>query len=49
MERSPIKNLELETLLSANLTDEINNKTLIFKGTEKSDYYEGYQEDEDES
>jgi cell filamentation protein len=42
MERSPINDLELRTLLKANLTDEINNREIIFKGIEQSYYYEGY-------
>ncbi|WP_299914892.1 protein adenylyltransferase Fic [Sulfurimonas sp.] len=46
MERSPINDLELRTLLSANLTDEIDNREVIFKGIEQSYYYEGYQKDE---
>lgn len=36
MERSPINELELRTLLDANLTDEINNREIIFKGIEQS-------------
>jgi cell filamentation protein len=48
MERSPINSLELRTLLSQNLTDEINNKEVIFKGIEQSYYYEGYKKDDDE-
>ncbi len=43
MERSPVNDLELRTLLSANLTDEINNREIIFKGIEQSYYYEGYE------
>ncbi len=46
MERSPINDLELRTLLYANLTDEINNREVIFKGIEQSYYYEGYQKEE---
>ena len=42
MERSPINDLELRTLLSTKLTDEINNRDIIFKGIEQSYYYEGY-------
>lgn len=45
MERSPINDLELRTLLSANLTDEINNREIIFKGIEQSYYYEGYEKE----
>ena len=41
MERSPINSLEIRTLLSANLTSEINNREIIFKGIEQSYYYEG--------
>jgi len=47
MERSPINDLEIKTLLSANLTDEINNREIIFKGIEQSYYYEGYEKDEE--
>ncbi len=43
MERSPINDLELRTLLGSNLTDEIDNRELIFKGIEQSYYYEGYE------
>jgi cell filamentation protein len=48
MERSPINDLELRTLLHANLTDEINNREIIFKGIEQSYYYEGYQKEDDD-
>jgi len=48
MERSPINDLELRTLLSANLTDDINNRDVIFKGIEQSYYYEGYEKGNDE-
>ena len=48
MERSPINDLELTTLLKANLTDEINNRDVIFKGIEQSYYYEGYTKEDDE-
>ena len=40
MERSPINDLELRTLLSENLTEEVNNREIIFKGIEQSYYYE---------
>ncbi len=43
MERSPINDLELKTLLINNLTDDINNREIIFKGIEQSYYYEGYE------
>jgi len=47
MERSPINDLELRTLLATNLTDEINNRDVIFKGIEQSYYYEGYEKGEE--
>ncbi|MBK0403856.1 Fic family protein [Adhaeribacter sp. BT258] len=47
MERSPINDLELRTLLNTNLTDEINNREIIFKGIEQSYYYEGYKKEDD--
>jgi cell filamentation protein len=40
MERSPVNDLEIRTLLSANLTEKINNREIIFKGIEQSYYYE---------
>jgi cell filamentation protein len=40
MERSPVNDLELRTLLLANLTDEIDNRDVIFKGIDQSYYYE---------
>ena len=48
MERSPINDLELRVLLSQNLTSDIHNRDIIFKGIEQSYYYEGYSKDEDE-
>jgi len=48
MERSPINDLELRTLLVANLTDEINNREIIFKGIEQSYFYEGYKKSDDD-
>jgi cell filamentation protein len=47
MERSPINDLELRTLLQENLTNEVNNREIIFKGIEQSYYYEGYEKDEE--
>ena len=47
MERSPINDLELRTLLGSNLTSEIENRDVIFKGIEQSYYYEGYKKEED--
>ncbi|PWS28207.1 cell filamentation protein Fic [Pedobacter yonginense] len=46
MERSPINDLELRTLLGANLTNDINNREIIFKGIEQSYYYEGYTKED---
>ena len=40
MDRSPINTLEIKTLLKDNLTSEINNREIIFKGIEQSYYYE---------
>ena len=49
MERSPINDLEIRTLLGANLTSDVNNREIIFKGIEQSYYYEGYEKlDDDE-
>jgi cell filamentation protein len=48
MERSPINDLELKTLLNANLTNDINNREVIFKGIEQSYYYEGYEKQNDQ-
>ncbi len=48
MERSPVNDLELRTLLFNNLTDEIDNREVIFNGIEQSYYYEGYEKDDDE-
>jgi cell filamentation protein len=47
MERSPINDLELRTLLKDNLTEEIDNREIIFKGIEQSYYYEGYEKDQE--
>lgn len=43
MERSPINDLELRTLLGAHLTRDIHNREILFKGIEQSYYYEGYK------
>ncbi|MGB3948390.1 MAG: Fic family protein [Bacteroidia bacterium] len=48
MERSPINDLELRTLLFANLTGDIDNREIIFKGIEQSYYYEGYEKESDD-
>ena len=41
MERSPINDLEIRTLLMSALTDDVDNSEIIFKGIEQSYYYEG--------
>jgi len=46
MERSPINELEIKTLLSENLTSDVDNIEIIFKGIEQSYYYEGYRKDD---
>lgn len=43
IERSPINDLEIRTLLSENLTDKVSDREVIFKGIEQSYYYEGYK------
>ena len=43
MERSPINDLELKTLLANDLTNKIDDGEIIFKGIEQSYYYEGYE------
>jgi cell filamentation protein len=48
MERSPVNDLELTTLLRNHLTDEINNREIIFKGIEQSYYYEGYRKEDND-
>lgn len=48
MERSPINDLELRTLLANNLTDDVNNRDVIFKGIDQSYYYEGYEKGDDD-
>lgn len=48
MERSPINSLEIRVLLSENLTNEVDNREIIFKGIEQSYYYEGYEKEDDQ-
>lgn len=48
MERSPINDLEIRTLIGSNLSDEINNREIIFKGIDQSYYYEGYEKGMDD-
>jgi cell filamentation protein len=47
MERSPINDLELRTILKGNLTEEVDNRAIIFKGIEQSYYYEGYEKEQE--
>jgi cell filamentation protein len=47
MERSPVNDLEIRTLLAAHLTGDVNNREIIFKGIEQSYYYEGYEKNSD--
>lgn len=42
MERSPIKDVEIKTLLKAALTDKINDREVYMKGIDQSYHYEGY-------
>ena len=40
MERSPVNDLEIRTLLEANLTEDAESREVIFKGLEQSYFYE---------
>ena len=42
MERSPVKDLEIKTLLRAALTDRINDREVYMRGVDASYHYEGY-------
>ena len=42
MERSPVRDLELKTLLKAALTDRIDDREVYMKGVDASYRYEGY-------
>lgn len=42
MERSPIRDIEIKTLIKAALTDEISDRDIYMKGIDNSYYYEGY-------
>ena len=44
MQRSPVKDLEIKTLLKSALTDQIDDRTLFMKGIDVSYFYEGYSE-----
>ena len=43
MERSPVNDLEIKTVLAKALTSDINNLELFMKGLDHSYYFEGYQ------
>ena len=45
IERSPINDLEIRTLIGNSLTDDVENREIIFKGIEQSYYYEGYRKE----
>ena len=42
MERSPIKDIEINFLLKNSLTDNVNDREIYMKGIDHSYYYEGY-------
>jgi cell filamentation protein len=42
MERSPVRDLEIKTLLKTALTDKINDREVYMKGVDASYHYEGY-------
>lgn len=42
MERSPIKDTEIKSILKTALTDEVGNREIYMKGIDHSYYYEGY-------
>lgn len=42
MERSPIKDVEIKSLLKDALTEDINSREVYMKGVDNSYYYEGY-------
>jgi len=44
MQRSPVKDLEIKTLLKQALADQIDDRALFMKGIDVSYYYEGYSE-----
>ena len=42
MERSPVRDTEIKTLLGAALTDRVADRVLFMKGIDRSYEYEGY-------
>lgn len=47
MERSPVNDLELRVLLQSALSEDTEDRDVIFHGIEQSYYYEGYEPTED--
>ncbi|WP_446423715.1 protein adenylyltransferase Fic [Mailhella sp.] len=45
MERSPVNDLELRALILPHLTENVDDREVIFKGIEQSYWYEGYRRD----
>lgn len=43
MERSPVNDFEIRALLKGALTEEIDSREILFKGIERSYFYEGYE------
>ena len=43
MERSPVNDLELRPLILPHLTENVDDREVIFKGIEQSYWYEGYR------
>lgn len=43
MERSPVKDLEIKTLLKSALTHDVSNREIYMKGIDASYAYEGYE------
>ena len=46
MERSPVNDLELRTIIQTHLNADVNNREIILKGIEQSYYYEGYEKED---
>ncbi len=44
MKRSPIKDIEIKSLIKSALTNAINEREIFMKGIDISYYYEGYNE-----
>ena len=44
MERSPVRDVEIKTLLRDALTDKINDREIFMNGIDRSYYYEGYSD-----